>query len=222
LTLKDPTFTYADSSTYLGEPFLQFLAMNNLGWDGHPSRRGNELLARAAERLLNCLGFGDRSTDCQTFAERSERNTAHWLEYAKQRRQFLGDHFGLSIDFDHFQGIFQLLGGIFPPRFFPGQKAGRANFLFPCAHPMHLQLRGTIAGTKPLKLETTLYSAGSAVSRVSELQPGEVDHMTNFDSPAAVAGQSCEAVEVQLRCLAEECPPLRLHQLGFVNSRLAP
>jgi hypothetical protein len=204
---------YQDLSDYLGEPFVDFFLNNGLGWDSHPSPSGNRKIARALQRLLGCRGYTPGKDGCEAAAATAAEMRNYWSVFQSRRREFIRQHYG-PVDLDRFQGIHQILGGVFPPRVFPGDLARRANVLIPVGLGKSLVITGSLAGKDSMKVRVTVFAEERSVAREMVLKPGEVTIALDLASFLALQPLD-EPIEVQLACVSDACPSLRLHKIGL-------
>jgi hypothetical protein len=119
------------------------------------------------------------------------------------------------VDLDRFQGIHQILGGIYPPRVFPGHQARRANVVLPVTLGKSLVITGTLAGKDDMKVRLTVFAEDRSVVRDVVLKPGEVTIALDLKSFLAAVTPLDELIEVQLECVSDACPSLRLHRISL-------
>jgi hypothetical protein len=206
----DSHAAYQELADYLGESPVDFFFRRNLGWDSHPSPAGNRKIAGALWRMLGCRGFVPRNGDCQAAQAFGVEMRDMWAEFDRRRKRFVAEHYG-PIDFDRFQGIHQVLGGIFRSRMFPGPVARRAAVLVPVKDEPSLVVTGTLAGAVPAQIRLTVFAGEQSVSRDWTVPPGDARLGIGIAPLPANAGG---LVELQLECLGETCPPMRLHRIA--------
>jgi hypothetical protein len=205
---------YQDLSDYLGEPFVDFFLDNGLGWDSHPSPSGNRKIAQALWRLLGCRGFTPGKNGCDAATATAAEMRKYWSVFQLRRREFIQHYYG-PIDLDRFQGIHQILGGIFPPRVFPGDLARRANVVVPVVPGKSLVITGSLAGKFNMKIRVTVFAEERSVLKDVVLKPGEVSIALDLTSLLGAIQPVDEPIEVQLECVSDACPSLRLHKISL-------
>jgi hypothetical protein len=205
---------YQDLSDYLGEPFVDFFLDNGLGWDSHPSPSGNRKIAQALWRILGCRGYTPGKDRCDDATAMAAEMRNYWSVFQLRRREFIQRYYG-PIDLDRFQGIHQILGGIFPPRVFPGDVARRANVVVPIALGKSLIITGSLAGQNNMKMRVTVFAEERSVAQDVVLKPGEVTIAVDLTPLLDALKPPNEPIEVQLECVSDACPSLRLHRIGL-------
>jgi hypothetical protein len=205
---------YQDLSDYLGESYVDFFLDNGLGWDSHPSPRGNRKIAQALWRMLGCRGYTPAKNRCDDAQATGVEMRKYWSVFELRRREFIQQHYG-PVDLDRFRGIHQILGGIYPPRVFPGHLARRANVVVPAGLGKSLVITGTLTGKDNMKIRLTVFADERSVVQDVVLKPGEVTIALDLMSFLAGVKPLDELIEVQLACLSDACPSLRLHKISL-------
>lgn len=205
---------YQDLSDYLGEPFVDFFLDNGLGWDSHPSPSGNRKIAQALWRILGCRGYTPGKSGCDDARAAAVEMRKYWSAFQSRRLEFIGHYYG-PIDLDRFRGIHQILGGIFPPRVFPGELARRANVLIPVGLGKSLVITGSLAGKDSMKVRVTVFAEERSVAQDVVVKPGEVTIALDLASLLGALNPLDEPIEVQLECVSDTCPSLRLHRISL-------
>ncbi len=207
-------YRYYDISTYLGQPFITFLAKHNLGWDGHPNIQGNYLLSEAIKRILECSDLVDREsgTDCLSAVKKEDEIQRYWAAFREAKRDYTS-HFLSYIDLEKFAGIPQILGGIFPPRLFPGPIAKRANMLLKISQGKTLRLLGVLPEKSMMKLEIKVFVGGNSLAKQAQLLPGAVDLGMDLSSLLNNSEQEDNLLEVQIECLEQSGANLQLKRV---------
>jgi hypothetical protein len=203
---------YQDLSDYLGESGVDFFFHNSLGWDGHPGVGGNRTIAKALYHMLGCRGYVPGKEGCDA-AVMSVETRNYWNEFQKRRRQFVAKYYG-PIDLDRFQGIQQIVGGIFPARVFPGPVAHRANVLLPLGRWKSLVVTGSLAGYSTMMVRATVFANDRSLVKDSVLGPGAVSIHLDLTPLADTLSNPGYPMELQLECVGDLCPPLRLHRIS--------
>ena len=205
---------YQDLSDYLGESFVDFFLDNGLGWDSHPSPSGNRKIARALWRMLGCRGYTTSRDGCDAAQATGVEMRKYWSVFQQRRREFIQQHYG-PVDLDRFRGIHQILGGIYPPRIFPGDHARRANVLIPVGLGKLLVVTGSLAGKENMKVRLTVFAEERSAVEDVVLKPGEVTMALDLTSLLGAVKSVDEPIEVQLECVSDACPSLRLHKISL-------
>ena len=205
---------YQELADYLGESPVDFFFRSNLGWDGHPSPSGNRKIAEALWRMLACRGYIPRNGDCRAAQAFGVEMRDWWAEFQRRRHNFVAEHYG-PIDLDRFQGIHQVLGGIFRSRRFPGPLAHRANFLVPVKEERSVVVTGTVGGAARANIRLTVFSGAQSVVRDLVVNPGDARLDIDITPLREGIRESADhLIEVQLECLSESCPAMRLHRIA--------
>ena len=207
---------YQDLSDYLGESFVDFFLDNGLGWDSHPSPSGNRKIARALWRLLDCRGYAPNKDRCDLAEAMGAEMKNYWGVFELRRRGFIQRYYG-PLDLDRFRGIHQILGGIFPPRVFPNHLARRANVLVPAALGKSLVITGSLAGKDIMKVRLTVFAEERSVVQDVVAKPGEVTIVIDLSPLLGAIRPLDDLIEVQLECVSEGCPSLRLPRIGVAQ-----
>jgi GDSL-like lipase/acylhydrolase family protein len=205
---------YQDLSDYLGESYVDFFLDNGLGWDSHPSPSGNRKIAQALRRLLGCRGYTPSKNGCDAAEATGAEMRKYWSLFQFRRREFMQQYYG-PVDLDRFRGVHQILGGIFPPRVFPGEFARRANVLIPVGPGKSLVIAGSLAGKDNMNVRVTVFAEERSVVQDVLLKPGEVAIALDLRSFLNAVQHLEEPVEVQLECVSDACPSLRLHRISL-------
>jgi GDSL-like Lipase/Acylhydrolase family len=204
---------YQDLSDYLGESAVDFFFHHGLGWDSHPNVAGNRIIAKALQRMLGCRGYIPGKDGCDMAAATAVETGNYWNQFQQRRRQFVAKYYG-PIDLDQFRGVHQIVGGIFPSRDFPGPVAHRANMLLPLGPWKSLTITGTLAGASSMMLRTTIFAGDRSTVRDSVVGPGEVAIRLDLTPLADTIANLGDPMELQLQCIGDSCPPMRLHRIS--------
>jgi hypothetical protein len=204
---------YQDLSDYLGESAVDFFFHNGLGWDSHPNVAGNRTIAKALHRMLGCRGYIPGKEGCDAATAAAAETANYWRQFQQRRQQFVAKYYG-PIDLDRFQGVHQIVGGIFPSRDFPGPVAHRANVLLPLGPWKSLTITGSLAGTSTMMLRATIFAGDRSTVRDSAVGPGEVAIRLDLTPLADTIANLSDPMELQLECVGDSCPPLRLHTIS--------
>ena len=164
--------------------------------------------------MLGCRGYTPSKNGCDAAQATGAEMRKYWSLFQLRRREFIQQHYG-PVDLDRFRGIHQILGGIFPPRVFPGESARRANVLIPVGLEKSLVITGSLAGKDNMKIRLTVFAEERSVVQDVLLKPGEVTIALDLSSFLNAAQHLEESVEVQFECVSDACPSLRLHRISL-------
>ncbi len=193
---------YEELTTYIQEPFYTFLANNNLQWDGHFSPHGNKKIATAIKEMLLCRNFITGKKNCTAYEALNQEMKDYWSFFHQEKSTFIKKNYN-AIIFEHFIGIHQILGGIFPPRIFPGHLAQRANVLLPDKGAKKIELEGYYATSKEMLLTVRVFRGSQIDQQSFTIHHGKVAISMNLrELPLSRS----EPLEVELVCAEESCP----------------
>jgi len=214
-TRLDREAAYVDVTQYFGIPYQAFRRRYSLGWDGHPNPSGNRLLAHSVLRALKDQGqLAEVSTDAGAFYDKRW----YWQRYDSHRDEFIARQIAPYIDFERFQNIHQLVGGLLPPRRFPLESGGPVSVILKRGSSQTLHLVGLNSSEQPRDIAVEMGVDGAP-------HPVRIDRGA-FELAIPVSGldRASEAVvDVRLRPQSEPFEAtIRLDYLGLVPRNEAP
>lgn len=193
---------YEELTSYIQEPFYSFLANNNLQWDGHFSPQGNKKIASAIKEMLLCRNVIIGKKSCKTYETLNQEMRDYWSFFHQEKNAFIKKNYN-AIIFEDFVGIHQILGGIFPPRVFPGHLAQRANVLLPDNGANIVALEGEYTNSKEMLLTVRVFRGTEIDQQSFTIHHGKVTISMNLrELPLSRS----EPLEVELVCAEESCP----------------
>jgi len=205
--------TYQDLSEYQGDSYVDFYFKSNLGWDGHPSVRGNQQIADALLEMLNCQKLLPESKSCHTRPTIVQDMRRYWEDFDERRGQFESRYYG-PIDLDSFQGIHQILGGIVPSRVLPGPLAKRANVLLPNDGANSIEVTATLETAEAMTLRLTAFAGDEIASHDYRISQEDIKLSLDLMPIKRSLGLQKGPIDLQLECVSKTCPELRLHRMS--------
>ncbi len=208
--------TFQDISQYLGMSYEKFRQSYNLGWDGHFNRSGNKTLAESMIQSLVDLGI---LRQLAVHPRRRVYNKDQYWKQAEINRRELVDSFLLPfVDFRKFTGIFQLVGGLYPPRVFPIKEGSPITLIL--RRDNHDTPRIYISGENFTQIgHSVAVSVGDGLESFSETRewlPGKVQFSLRLSD--VLTKSHNEIFDVQLRCLSSRREALKLDYVGLIQN----
>ncbi len=195
---------YRDITQYVGQPYYRFYLTHNLGWDAHLNPAGNRVIAEAMLETLGELGLArTRFHSKRPFHDKA----GFWKEYAAIRERYERTFVAPYVDFEHFDGVHQLVGGLYPPRVFPIKEDARLSLILKSGGGRTLAVRGRNLSAREQQIGVR---AGGAPFR-AKLQPGPFE--VTFDSPGGDG-----IVDITVECESRPCRDIEVRYIGFGNA----
>jgi hypothetical protein len=210
LELKDITncLICEDVSQYFGMPLRSFRQKYNLGWNSHFDATGNRILA---ESIVQSLIKNGLLTRIETITTKFYDKSWYWLQYEKLRKAYVDKYISTYVNFQEFENIHQVIGGIYPPRTFPTKKGGSLSLILKGNRsPLHI-----VGNNLTNNLQEILINVGMEEGRhIIALPPGhftKIVHLTG-DGKKNISG---EIIEVRLSSLSDPVNIIQISYIGF-------
>ena len=209
--------TYQDISQYFGMSYDRFRQSYNLGWDGHFNRSGNKILAESMIQSLVDLGI------LRQLATHNRRRVYNKDQYWKQaeinQKEFVDSFLLPFVDFKKFTGVFQLVGGLYPPRVFPIKEGSPVTLILRRNNHDTSQIHISGENLTPIGhyVEVSVGDGLESFTEKLDWPPGKVQSTVRL--PDVLTKSHSEVFDVQVRCLSSRREALRLDHVGFSLKR---
>jgi hypothetical protein len=210
-------YHYYDMTSLLGESFPAFAQTNNLGWDPHLNQSGNKRFAQAVLNGLSCSGFhfaNPQAAPCESIKLWQQRMGQAWDWYAREKLAYAAK-LRTSIDFTNYAGIHQIIGGVLPPRTFPGDgQAKRANFILRKPQGNLLEMRVKPLGADPCPFELEVKAGQDSLKKAMVFDNQHPSQRIDIGELKKRQTAS-DVLEIVLRCPETgKCNKVKLDYLG--------
>jgi lysophospholipase L1-like esterase len=208
---------YRDISEYFGMPYDQFRQAYNLGWDGHFNAAGNRVIAQSMIQSLVEMGLlGHISSRWRREIYPKDQ---YWRQAESDEKDLVNSFMLPYVDLDGFKGVFQLVGGLYPPRTFPIKGGAQVSLILRQTEEglAQLELTGTNFSSRPQVMEVTVGNGESESPLTLEWPPGFGRHRRGI--PWLLNQTSSPIIDVQLRSLSSPAPWLQLRSVGLKSAK---
>jgi hypothetical protein len=208
---------YHDISEYFGMPYDQFRQAYNLGWDGHFNVAGNRVIAQSMIQSLVEMGLLGH-VGIRQLREIYPKDQ-YWRQAEANEKDLVHSFLLPYVDLENFNGIFQLVGGLYPPRTFPIKGGAQVSLILrPTEEGLtQLELTGTNFSSGPQVMEAIVGNGESESTLTVEWAPGFGRHRRGI--PWLLQQTASHIIDVQLRSLSSPAPWLQLRSVGLKSAQ---